>query len=222
MNRRKVIAIDGPAASGKSTTAKRVAEILGFRHVDSGSLYRAATAAQIRAHGAGAWNERSVVDAAKIVTLRPDKAGFTPVLAGDQAEDEIRGIAVTQNVSRVAQMPAVRNWVNDQVRNAAIENDVVVDGRDIGTAVFPDAELKIFLMADPEERAKRRLLQQSGIDPSEAELQDEAERILRRDAEDARQSERSPDAVIIDTTRLTQTQQVERIVALARKAGLAK
>ena len=212
-----VIAIDVPAASGKSSTAQWVAERLGFRHVDSGSLYRAATAAAL-ATGvpADTWTEDGVLQAARGIALTPRGTSFAPSHEGRVLDDEIRGADVTQHVSRVAQMPAVRAWVNDRVRAAAVGEDVVVDGRDIGTVVFPDAPLKIFLVADPWERARRRLTQRLGRRPVDDEIAEETERLVQRDARDATQTVQARDAVIIDTTYLTQAEQVERIVALAK------
>lgn len=215
MTKKMVIAIDGPAASGKSSTAKRVAGKLGYRHVDSGSLYRAATAAILRIARDVNWSASDVVTAARIVSLKAGEAGFIPLLDGVDADAELRGAAVTGNVSRVAQMSAVRDWVNEQVRRAAEEFSVVVDGRDIGTIVFPDAKLKVFLVADPWERARRRLVQQYDREPSQDEIAEETERIVHRDAQDATQTVQAADAILIDTTHLTQDEQVERIVALA-------
>jgi cytidylate kinase len=214
---RTAIAIDGPAASGKSSTAKAVARELGFRHVDSGALYRAATAARLRRDtDTSTWSEESVLDAARAVSLAPVDFGFVPLLNERPADEEMRGDAVTHRVSMVAKMPRVRDWVNRQVRAAAKDYDVVVDGRDIGTVVFPDAKLKVFLVAAPEERARRRVLERTGREPTEEELFDETARILLRDELDASQSVKSPDAVVIDTTRLTQSEQIARIVSLAR------
>jgi cytidylate kinase len=220
MSAKKIaIAIDGPAASGKSSTAKAVARELGFRHVDSGSLYRAATAARLRRDtDAASWTEDSVLEAARIVSLSPVDNGFVPLLNGRPADDEMRGDAVTHRVSLVAKMPRVREWVNAQVRNAGRDYDVVVDGRDIGTVVFPDARLKIFLIAAPEERARRRVLERTGRAPTEEEIFDETARIILRDELDASQSVKAPDAVTIDTTKLAQNDQIERIVELARKS----
>ncbi len=126
MTRAKMaIAIDGPAASGKSSTAKAIARALGFRHVDSGALYRAATAARVRQGGeVAAWSEESVIEAARIVSLSPTDTGFTPLLDGRPAEAEMRGEEVTSRVSAVAQMPAVRDWVNALVRKTGEEFDV--------------------------------------------------------------------------------------------------
>jgi len=214
---RVVIAIDGPAASGKSSTAQWVASVLGFRHVDSGALYRAATAAAVQSGVAPAeWTEDLVLRAAERVTLSPRSTSFAPCINGIDAEAEIRGAEVTRHVSRVAQMPRVRAWVNALVQQAATRHDIVVDGRDMGTTVFPDATLKVFLIADPWERARRRLTQQIGRRPTESEIAEETDRLVRRDAEDATQTVQAKDAVLIDTTYLTQPEQVERIVALAK------
>lgn len=212
------IAIDGPAASGKSSTARAVARELGFRHVDSGSLYRAATAARLRKdNDASTWTEDSVLEAARAISLSPVDDGFMPLLNGRPIEDEMRGDAVTHRVSLVAKMPRVREWVNAQVRDAGHEYDVLVDGRDIGTVVFPDATLKVFLIADPEERARRRVRERTGREPTAEETFDETARILLRDELDATQSVKAADAVTINTTGLTQPEQVAKIVELARR-----
>ena len=126
----------------------------------------------------------------------------------------MRGETVTSRVSLVARMPAVREWVNSQVRKANEQYDVVVDGRDIGTVVFPDAALKIFLVAEPGERARRRLLERLSRVPTDDEIAEETGKIVLRDEMDAAQSVRAPDAVVIDTTHLTQAEQIARIVKL--------
>lgn len=214
---RVAIAIDGPAASGKSSTAKAVAKTLGFRHVDSGALYRAATASRVRMGGEpSGWTEESVLAAAGSVSLQPTDAGFVALIDGRHADAELRGDAVTRNVSLVAKMQSVREWVNAQVRKAGDDHDVVVDGRDIGTVVFPHAALKVFLVADAAERARRRLRERLNHEPDSAEVEAEAVSIAKRDAMDEAQSGMAGEAVMIDTTNLRQTEQVGRIVELAR------
>jgi cytidylate kinase len=216
--RKLAIAIDGPAASGKSSTAKAVAKELGFHHVDSGALYRAATAAAARIESDSArWTEDAVLDAARAVSLAPTEAGFAPLIDGENVELEIRGEAVTGLVSFVAQMPGVRDWVNAQVRKAGDSFDVVVDGRDIGTVVFPNASLKVFLVAAPGERARRRLLERLDRPPTDDEIAEETGKIVLRDEMDAAQSGRAPDSVLIDTTHLSQAEQIARIVEMARR-----
>ena len=210
------IAIDGPAASGKSSTAQWVAERLGFLHVDSGSLYRALTAAALRAgKPPEEWTSADLLEHGPRIGLRAEKNAFVSLIDGEPVDEEIRGSAVTASVSRAARMPEVRAWVNARVREAAEAHDVVVDGRDMGTAVFPDAPLKIFLVADPWERARRRLSQRLGRRPSDEEVAEETDLIVQRDSRDATQTVQAKDAVLLDTTYLTQPEQVERIVALA-------
>lgn len=217
-NGKMAIAIDGPAASGKSSTAKAVARALGFHHVDSGALYRAATAARARIDtDSDRWTEESVLDAARCITLEPTETGFAPLLHGQSAEPEMRSEEVTSRVSRVAKMAGVRDWVNDQVRKAGESFDVVVDGRDIGTVVFPNADLKIFLVADPGERARRRLIERLGRAPVDDEIAEETGKIMQRDEMDAAQSVRAPDSTLIDTTHMTQAEQIARIVSMAEE-----
>jgi cytidylate kinase len=210
-----VITIDGPAASGKSSTARAVAAALAYHHVDSGSLYRALTAARARLGGASdRWTELEVLDAARIVSLEPVPGGFEPRLNGVAADQEMRGSQVTSAVARVAQMPGVREWVNARMRLAADHHDVVVDGRDMGTVVFPAAELKIYLVADPWHRARRRLLERDRREPFEGQIVEEMAIIKTRDVRDAAQSVPATDAVVMDTSDISQDEQVVRILAL--------
>lgn len=211
-----VITIDGPAASGKSSTAQMVAARLQMRHLDSGMIYRSVTAARLRAGDAPElWTEQSVLDAAGRVSLSPGATSFLPRLDGEDCDAELRGEAVTGTVSLVARMPRVRAWVNALVRATAAAHEIVVDGRDMGTAVFPDARLKVWLVAMPAERARRRILQRTGRAPTPEELEAEAAELEARDQKDRAQTQPAADAIRIDTTGITQAEQVERIVALA-------
>ncbi len=226
-----VIAIDGPAASGKSTTARAVAEALGFQHLDSGALSRGVTLVALReaaARGAPAADPLHVLDAETILRaaedwglrLLPDGHGFSAYLQGEPVDAAIRAPNVTAHVSAVSAVAVIREWVNIHLRSMVRAGmDVVVDGRDIGTVVFPDAVLKIFLTATPEARAGRRLVQRgSPTDPGT--VAEEATLLAARDQADSTRAlaplRRADDAVDLDTTHLSFAEQVERIVGLAR------
>lgn len=212
-----VIAIDGPAASGKSSTAQWVASQLGIRHVDSGALYRALTAVAIEHESdTERWTVGHVLAGGDRITIVPGERSFVALIDGERDDERLRSSGVTAGVSTVARMPDARAWVNAQVRKVAMAYSVVIDGRDIGTAVFPDATLKIFLVADPWERARRRLQQRLSRAPADDEIAAETELLVRRDAADQTQTVQARDAVLLDTTYLTQADQVARIVALAR------
>ena len=228
--RLRVIAIDGPAASGKSSTAALVARRLGWAHLDSGALYRAVTLAvldNLQNAGSGmrdAWPPQQVVALAEDLPVRLVLVGdaFRPTVAGVDVEETIRSERVTRHVSAIAAIREVRNWVNVQQREAVagVPGGVVVDGRDIGTVVFPDAPVKVFLTASAEERARRRLAQRgSRIDP--AELAREAQALAARDHADSTRPvaplRAAADAVRLDTTDLSLAQQADRVVALARE-----
>lgn len=213
-----VIAIDGPAASGKSTTARAVALALGFRHADSGAFYRAITAARYRVdRDEASWTEDSVLAVAPRVSARPGNGTFVVLIDGQDATDELRGADVTARVSLIARMPGVRAWVNDAVRRCAQDGPIVVDGRDMGTAVFPGAMLKVWLVAEVPERARRRSMEMLGRLPTDAELAKEADALAARDARDSTQTQPAADAVHLDTTRLSREEQVAAIVAMARE-----
>ncbi|MBI4419577.1 MAG: (d)CMP kinase [Gemmatimonadetes bacterium] len=218
----RVIAIDGPAGSGKSTTARAVAERLGFAHLDSGALYRAVTLAVLDGDVPAAGD--AIVGLARSLPVRLALAGraYRPEVAGVDVSQAIRSTRVTQRVSAVAALPAVREWVNVELRAAAALHPVgvVVDGRDIGSVVFPDAPVKVFLTASPEERARRRS-RQAGDESATQETARVQADLERRDQADSTRAvaplKPAPDAVVLDTTEMGFDEQVERIVRLARK-----
>ena len=226
----RVIAIDGPAASGKSSTGARVAERLGWAHLDSGALYRAMTLAALDSlgeEGGGkgeGWSAQRIVALARELPIALALVGreFTPTVAGVDVEEAVRSERVTARVSAVAALPEVRAWVNDEQRRAVQQHPVgvVVDGRDIGTVVFPDAPLKIFLTATPEERARRRLSQRGEASDADR-VRRESQALSARDDADRQRPvaplKPAPDAVLLDTTHVSLDEQVARVVALARE-----
>ena len=226
-----VIAIDGPSASGKSSTARAVAEALGFAHLDSGALYRGVTLVALREaardgveHDPLALGAEAILRAAEDrgLLLQPDGAGFAAYLDGEPVDAALRGADVTRHVSAVSAVPVVREWVNARLRQLVrAGRDVVVDGRDIGTVVFPDADLKVFLTATPEARAGRRL-NQRGERIVQEELDREAAALTRRDAADSSREvaplRRADDAVDLDTTAMSFEEAVDWILDRARQA----
>jgi CMP/dCMP kinase len=200
-----VIAIDGPAGAGKSTVAKAVAKALRFTYLDSGAMYRSVALATLR----------SGQDPAAVAERARIELGDQVLLDGEDVSDAIRAPEVSETASRVAAMPAVRRAMVSQQRKLLSNGDWVAEGRDIGTVVAPHAELKVFLTADPLERARRRA-EQLGEDPkavlAEQTLRDE------RDRNRADSPLRPADGAIeLDTTGLTLDEVVQRIVALASR-----
>ncbi|MEO8201408.1 MAG: (d)CMP kinase [Gemmatimonadota bacterium] len=228
----RVIAIDGPSASGKSSTARAVAQVLGFAHLDSGALYRGVTLVGLReAARRGLWPLDPAHNVEPEVLLRaaedrglkllPDDAGFATYLEGEPVDVEIRSHEVTAHVSAISAISVVREWVNSYLRSIVrAGSDVVIDGRDIGTVVFPEAELKVFLTASPEARAGRRI-EQRGLPVDAERLRSEAAALAARDLADSSRPvaplRRSDDAIDIDTTSMRFPEQVEFIVTLARE-----
>ncbi len=215
-----VIAIDGPAASGKSSTAAAVARELGALHLDSGALYRAMTVVYLEDGG----DESQVVRRAEQRSLELREAGgaLVPFLDARDAEPLLRSNAVNQAVSTVHAWPPVREWVTTRLREAAAgSRPIVLDGRDIGTAVFPDAAAKIFLTATPEARARRRLLQQ-GLTAEPDAIAREAAALAERDRKDSTRPvaplERAEDAELVDSTELDFSEAVGEIVRLVRRS----
>jgi cytidylate kinase len=217
------IAIDGPAASGKSSTARAVAAALGYRHLDSGAFYRAVTLSLQRSGIPG--DEWGSLDADRIAAFdiagRPGDQGFLITIAGRDPGAAIRSPEVTAAVSHVAALAPVRAWLLGALREAGRGGGLVADGRDIGTVVFPGAELKVFLVCAPEERALRRLREQGTAEPDEAAIRAEARRLVERDSLDSQRAIapllRAADAIQLDTTALDFEAQVRAIVRLAEE-----
>ncbi len=219
-----VIAIDGPAGAGKSTTAREVARRLGYLHVDSGALYRAFAVAACRrgwVSPAGVVPAESVAElAAQKVSAAVEGGTLAAYLNQRRLGEELRSPLVTACASKISAFPAIRRRVNDLLRRLVAEQggDVVCEGRDMGTVVFPDAELKVFMVASADERAKRRL-QQRGESVSSPRIREEARRLQARDRADSERAvsplRRAEDALEIDTTDLSFDEQVERILAAA-------
>lgn len=211
-----VVAIDGPAGSGKSTIAGALADRLGVAHVDTGAYYRAATLAVLRA-GISTDDVGALVSTVRQAAITR-RSGRT-FLAGEDVEDEIRGAAVTAAVSSVSRHGSVREVLVALQQAEVAAGGAVVEGRDAGTVVVPDADLKVWLTASPRERARRRAAQVG--ETSEAAVAAHEADIERRDRSDARQMERAGDAVVVDTTGLTIDEVVEDIAGRLTPVGPA-
>jgi len=212
-----VIAIDGPSASGKGTVAQKVAEALGFHYLDSGALYRLATlAAQKRGVGLDDPHGLEKVARALDVTFR-DGATW---LDGLDVTQEVRTEAVSAAASQVAAVPGVRVALLERQHGFRRPPGLVADGRDMGSVVFPDAPLKVYLTADVDARAERRYKQLMGKGMY-AKIQDVVEELRRRDERDTSRVvaplKHYPDAIFLDTTGLSVAQAVERILGWWRE-----
>lgn len=210
-----VVAIDGPAGSGKSTIAAALAARLGVVHVDTGAYYRAATLIALRA-AADLDDPDTVVDV--VQAARIDRRDNRTFVDGVDVEDDIRGPEVTNAVSSVSRQPRIRRHLVALQQAAVAPDGAVVEGRDAGTVVVPEADLKVWLTASPLERARRRAAQLGGS--GDEAMAAQADAIEQRDRRDAAQMARAADAVVVDTTGLSVEQIVddllERIAAGAR------
>ncbi|MFH1012113.1 MAG: (d)CMP kinase [bacterium] len=219
--RRLVIAIDGPAGSGKSSTARLVAKTLGYRYLDTGAMYRA-VALKMLERGIEPNDSKAIEELLRDVRIeQKEEGGKTLIfLDGRDVSDAIRTPEISLWVGPVSENPTVRQFLVALQREMGKKGGVVVEGRDIGTVVFPDAQLKIYLTADLNERARRRLrdLSAQGVGQTEDEVR---QALAQRDERDSTRQhsplQRVPDAVVVDTTDLTLEQQVEKIVDFARQ-----
>ena len=211
-----IVAIDGPAATGKSTSAKKVSRELGFTHLDTGAMYRCVTLSVLR-NQITLDNENALSRLLNELDIRLEKLDDELVvyLNGEDVSDEIRKAEVTSYVSTVSALSQVRNALVQIQRNIAKNQDCVVEGRDIGTIVFPDAEFKFFLVADDFVRARRRQLDLIAIG-EEKSIAVLVEEIRQRDFLDSERSNsplrKADDAIEIDTSKMTFDEQVAFMV----------
>ena len=218
--RRIIIAIDGYSACGKSTTAKAVAKIIGYRYIDSGAMYRAVTLYFLDHHIA-LTNQKEIVKALQKIkiTFQISSDGITETfLNGLNVERKIRKMKISENVSQVSTIKEVRMAMVERQRKLGKDKGIAMDGRDIGTVVFPDAELKLFLTADILVRAFRRqreLLEKEDL----VDLDTIIANLQKRDEIDSHRKEsplvQAKDAIVIDTTHITIDEQVDEVVRLA-------
>jgi cytidylate kinase len=221
VEKRGVITIDGPAGAGKSTVGRFLARALGYLYLDSGSLYRA-VAWQAHHLGVDLEDRAALVAFLHGFQLRvsSDGGGFYLVIDGREVGEELRQPWVSRAASAVAQLPEVRGWVKEHLRQLARNGGVVTEGRDQGTVVFPDALCKFFLTADLATRARRRLRdwQKDGDPPA---LEQVMQELAARDRQDETRSEAPlrvpPDAVVIDTTDLSIDEVVNECLDRVRK-----
>jgi cytidylate kinase len=216
-SKRVIVAIDGPAGVGKSTLAKRVADKLGFVYVNSGAMYRAVALWALRLGVATSDMHRleQLANEAKIELL--PGADHRVLLNGEDVSEEIRELKVSQAASQISVIPAVRRALLQMQRDMAKKGSIVMEGRDIGSVVFPEAQVKIFLDADPAERAKRRAIELHG---HEDEVESVAKELHKRDHRDRTRTEaplvQAPDAQLVDTTGLSIDEVEEIVLRLVR------
>ncbi|MEX0929478.1 MAG: (d)CMP kinase [Balneolales bacterium] len=213
-----LIVIDGPAGAGKSSTAKAVARKAGVDYIDSGALYRGFTLLYVH-NGQNKSKFFDVIDE-EILSFEFDRDTSKAFIRGEEVTDKLRSEEVTRNVSTVAALPEVRRKVSAALKNAALSRNCIAEGRDLGTVVFPDADLKFFLTADIQERALRRHKEiRAGAEP--ANLEQVKENLLSRDHQDTNRAvdplKKADDAIEIDTTRTTFEEQVNMILTEIQK-----
>ena len=213
-----IIAIDGPAGSGKSTVAKIVAEKLNFRYIDTGSMYRSVAWKSLQKNTA-LRDEDAVADIASKVQIElvPGNNGQLVFVDGENITDQLKVEEISRGAAIVAAQPMIRKIMTTKQRTLGKQGNVVMDGRDIGTVVFPQAEKKFFLDADPKERGRRRFIELKEKDQvKNTDLSIIIEQIVQRDHEDRSRKiaplKQAKDAILIDTTNLSINQVVKEII----------
>jgi len=226
MDKKLIIAIDGYSSCGKSTFARSIAKELNYIFIDSGAMYRAVTLYCMRKNfiGKGGLNTQGVLSELKDIhicfTYNPDINEYETFLNSENVEKEIRSIEVTAHVSRISQIPEVRACMVELQRKIGIYKGIVMDGRDIGTVVFPDADIKIFMTASVDIRAKRRHdeLKGRGIIIDFEEIK---RNIIARDIADENRDisplRRADDAIILDNSRMSVEEQMSRVKQIIEK-----
>ena len=216
---KKIIAVDGPAGAGKSTVSKICASRLGYTYIDTGAMYRAVALKCNEKFGIGngEWAETLIIDVARDIDIKLDESARV-FLDGREVTKEIRTPEVSRGASLVAKVGFVRKKLTELQREMAAQGSVIMDGRDIGTQVLPNADLKIFLTASVEERARRRFeeLKLKGLAANLAQIEKE---ITLRDKQDSEREiaplAQAEDAILLDSTHLTIEQVVAEILRLA-------
>lgn len=213
MSNNIVVAIDGYSSCGKSTLAKALAKNMHFIYVDSGAMYRAVTLYFLR-NNVNVSDEKAVAEALKAIHLNFHSRDYQThiTLNDEEVSDEIRNMIVSEKVSEVSAIKAVRHEMVKQQQRMGRSKNIVMDGRDIGTTVFPDAQVKIFMTADPKIRAERRFKELSSKDEP-ITLEEVFDNIAHRDFQDTTRKEspltRAEDAIILDNTNLTEEEQLK-------------
>jgi CMP/dCMP kinase len=202
-----IVAIDGPAGAGKSSVARALADRLGFRYLDTGAMYRALT--WLALHEGVALDDGPALRTLALEHPVVFAADGHVAIAAEDVTERIREPEIDAAVPVVARHPEVREVMRQRQRELGRSGDSVIEGRDIGVVVVPEAELKIWLVADPAVRARRRHAERNGLGAEEL-----ADELRRRDARDAVNTHRAPDAVEVDTTRMSLDEVIERIVEL--------
>ena len=217
-----VIAIDGPAGSGKSTVSKLVAKALGIVYIDTGAMYRALTLKAMRKK-IDLKDEEALTNLAKStnIDLKEESGALKVYLDGEDVAGFIRTPELTNNVRYIARVPGVRAEMVTLQRSIGERYGAALEGRDIGTVVFPDADYKFYLDADPDERAKRRYKELVAAG-QKIDLADIKNDVIKRDESDMQRSvgalKKAPDAILVDTTKLSINEVVEKILSYVGKA----